>query len=55
MLTGKRVGVECGRERFEAVVEGVDDDFSLRVRTDDGVRHLRCGEVHLHLGGTRGN
>lgn len=51
ILAGRRVGVECGNERFEAVVEGIDDDFSLRVRTEEGLRHLHCGEVHLHLDG----
>ncbi len=49
MLAGRRVGVECGNERFEAVAEGVDGDFSLLVRTEEGLRRLRCGEVHLHL------
>ena len=51
ILAGRHVGVECGNERFEAVVEGIDDDFSLRVRTEEGLRHLHCGEVHLHLDG----
>lgn len=49
ILAGRHVGVECGNERFEAVVEGIDDDFSLRVRTSTDLRHLSCGEVHLHL------
>ncbi len=52
MLAGQCVEAECGNERFRAAVEGIDDDFSLRVRAADGeVRRLRSGEVHLHLEG----
>ncbi len=51
MLTGRTIEVECGGAHFTAMVDGIDDDFSLRVREGGKTRHLRCGEVHLHLGG----
>lgn len=48
ILDGKRVEVYRGNEVFEALVIGVDDDFSLRVRLDNGEeRALASGEVHI--------
>lgn len=48
ILDGKRVEVHRGNEVFEALVIGVDDDFSLRVRLDGGEElTLASGEVHI--------
>lgn len=48
LLDGMRVEVQGSEGAFDALVEGVNDDFTLRVRLDDGtVRHLASGEVHI--------
>lgn len=48
LLDGRRVTVHTGTETFEALVIGINDDFTLRVRLDDGTtRDLASGEVHI--------
>ncbi len=48
MITGKRVTVIRGSERFEATAGEIDDDLRLEVVTDDGKREfLSSGEVSI--------
>ncbi len=48
ILDGRRVEAHVGDDSFEALVIGIDDDFSLRVQLDDGTqRTLASGEVHI--------
>lgn len=48
LLDGKRVHAHIGADEFEALVLGIDDDFTLRVQLDSGeVRNLVSGEVHI--------
>lgn len=48
LLDGKRVRAFVGAEEFEALVLGIDDDFTLRVQLDSGeIRNLASGEVHI--------
>ncbi|MBQ2876159.1 MAG: biotin--[Clostridia bacterium] len=46
-LIGKTVSVHRGDEEYEAVVLGVNEDYSLSVETAEGVRSLNSGEVSL--------
>ena len=48
ILDGRRVRAQVGSESFEALVIGINDDFTLRVQLDDGTqRSLASGEVHI--------
>ena len=48
LLDGKTVTVYHGREAYEALVVGINDDLTLRVRLGSGEeRDLVCGEVHI--------
>lgn len=48
ILDGKRVHVTVGQESFDALVCGINDDFTLRVKLDSGEeRNLASGEVHI--------
>lgn len=48
ILDGRRVRAQVGAESFEALVLGIDDDFTLRVQLDSGEqRNLASGEVHI--------
>lgn len=48
LLDGRRVRAQVGSESFDALVLGINDDFTLRVRLDDGEeRDLVSGEVHI--------
>lgn len=48
LLDGRRVRAYVGTEEFDALVLGIDDDFSLRVQLESGeVRNLMSGEVHI--------
>lgn len=48
LLDGRRVRAFSGAEEFDALVLGVDDDLTLRVRLDDGSeRSLASGEVRI--------
>ncbi len=50
MLAGKQVEIQRGNEQFSCTVLGVDDNFCLRVRTQDNIeRTLSSGEIHLKL------
>lgn len=48
LLDDKRVHAYANSEEFDALVLGIDDDFTLRVQLDSGeVRNLVSGEVHI--------
>ncbi len=48
LLTGKHVAIEEGTQRYKASVLGINDDFSLRVKLEDGnVKALIAGDVHI--------
>jgi BirA family biotin operon repressor/biotin-[acetyl-CoA-carboxylase] ligase len=48
LLDGKRVQIETGRDSFEALVCGINDDLTLRVRLDSGEeRSLASADVHI--------
>lgn len=48
LLDGRRVRVYRGSASFEALVIGINDDFTLQVRHDDGHEEaLSSGEVHI--------
>ena len=48
LLDGKRVEVFAGNSSFMATVLGINDDFTLQVRLDDGQeKALNSGEVHI--------
>lgn len=48
LLDGKRVLITQGNQSFHATVLGIDDDFKLRVRLDDGSeRALEHGEASI--------
>ena len=48
MLTGKDVTVHKGKEMIKAHVLGIDEEFGLKVRYDDGsVEIVRSGEVSI--------
>lgn len=48
MLDGRRVHIDAGHESFEALVCGINDDLTLRVRLDNGEeRSLSSGDVHI--------
>ncbi len=47
ILTGNKVKYEFGEQCGEGVAEGIADDFSLIVRTDDGRINLTAGEAHI--------
>ena len=50
MLTGKDVTVHKGKEMIKAHVLGIDEEFGLKVRYDDGsVEILRSGEVSIRI------
>ncbi len=46
-LDGKRVEVNDGESIYSATVLGINDDFSLSVETDGGIRALTYGDVSL--------
>ena len=49
-IIGRTVDVlEAGKEPVTATVEGIDNDYRLIVRTEDGMRTLSGGEVSLKL------
>ena len=50
MVTGKDVTVHKGNEMINAHVLGIDEEFGLKVRYDDGsVEILRSGEVSIKI------
>ena len=50
MVTGKDVTVHKGKEMLKAHVLGIDEEFGLKVRYDDGsVEILRSGEVSIRI------
>ena len=50
MLTGKDVTVHKGKEMITAHVLGIDEEFGLKVRYEDGsVEILRSGEVSIRI------
>lgn len=50
MLTGKDVTVHKGKEMIPAYVLGIDEEFGLKVRYEDGsVEILRSGEVSIRI------
>lgn len=51
LLDGRRVHARTGSEEFDALVLGIDDDFTLRVKLDSGEeKNLVSGEVHIPSG-----
>lgn len=49
VTAGRPVTVARGGERFEAIALGVEEDFSLRIRREDGrEERLTAGEITLH-------
>ena len=50
MVTGKNVMVNKGGEMIRAYVLGIDQEFGLKVRYDDGsVEVLRSGEISIRI------
>ena len=50
LLTGRKVEITRGSERFFAEVTGIGDDFSLLVKTSDGRSlALTSGEASLRV------
>lgn len=48
ILDGRRVTAHVGTSSFEALVLGINDDFTLHVQLDSGEeRNLASGEVHI--------
>ncbi len=44
---GATVTVAQGEEHFSGVIEGIDDAFSLLVKTDSGIRAVRHGQASV--------
>ena len=50
MVTGKDVTVHKNKEKLKAHVLGIDEEFGLKVRYEDGsVEVLRSGEISIRI------
>ncbi len=47
LYVGDRVLCTCGRETFEGIVRGIDEDYSLLVETDQTIVPLSSGEISV--------
>ena len=49
MVLGRRVTATDGAKTYIGVAEAIEDDGALRLLTEDGILHLRAGEVSIRM------